>query len=132
MDDYLLISKVVALQLAIPVVFCCFIAFVIGHATARLAIGKRHVARVVVLCNMFSFYGVVLGFLIGASQESMARDAFSGIVTILSAYFGYLLSKDIHPRLKAMIPAAVTCFLIAFLVSVTYFLKVRKAFGLEG
>lgn len=131
MSDYLLIAKASILQLILPVAFSCVIALLLGYLTARITIGKRYVARVISLCNMFAFYGVVLGFLIGVSKESMARDAFSGVITILSGYFGYILSKDLHPRLKAMIPTAVTCFLISLLVSITYFVKLRKAFGLE-
>lgn len=130
MDDYLLIAKSSVLQLFLPVAFSCVVALLLGYLAARVAIGKHHAARVIFLCNMFALYGVVLGFLIGVSKESLARDAFSGVVTILSGYFGYLLSKDLHPRLKAMIPAAVICFLISLLVSITYFVKLSKAVGL--
>lgn len=129
MDDYLLIAKSTLLELAVPIVLSAFIATAIGFLTALTTLGRRRSARAIVLCNMFGVYGVVLGFFIGASTESIVRDAFSTVVTIASGYFAYLLSKDLNPRLKAIIPAAVICFLLSLIISATFLAKLRQAFG---
>lgn len=129
MDDYLLIAKTTLLELAIPVLLSAFFATCAGFLTARITLGRRRSARAIVFCNMFGLYGVVLGFFIGASTESIVRDAFSSVVTIASGYFAYLLSKDLNPRVKAMIPAAVICFLLSLIMSATFFAKLRQAYG---
>lgn len=130
MDDYLLIAKSTILELSIPLLLSSILAIIIGYSTAIITIGSKRKSRVIIFCAMFGYYGVTLGFLIGASNDSMVRDAFSTVVTISSGYFAYILSKDIHPRLKAMIPAAIICFLLSLLISATFIAKLRNAFGL--
>ena len=127
MEVYLLIAKSTVLQLLLPVVFSLSISISLSTVLAYIVIGKRYIVRTIVVSNMFAFYGLVLGFMIGASNESIARDAFSAIITILSGYFGYALSKDLNSRLKAMIPISVTCFLISLLFSIIYFVKLSKS-----
>jgi len=127
MGTYIEIAQQVLLQLSIPVLLSIFLALLLGAWVSAFTIGWRHIARVVIFCSMFGLYGVVLGFLIGSSKDSLVKDAFSTVVTLFSGYFAYLLSKDIHPRLKAMIPAAVICFLMSLLLSLIFVAKIRVA-----
>lgn len=127
MGTYLLITKSALLQLLLPISVSIGVSWILSTIAAYTIIGKRHVGKLIAISSMFSFYGLVLGFMIGASKESISRDAFSAIVTILSGYFGYALSKDLHPRLKAIIPISVTCFLVSLLFSIVYFVKLSKA-----
>jgi len=128
MNEYFLIAKTTLLELAIPLTIAFVIATAIGSYTSRAMLGRRRLSRVVVFCNMFAIYGVVLGFLIGNSKDSIAKDALSAVVTILSGYFAYLIAKDLSPRLKAMIPAGVIAFLLCLVITTAFMAKLQGAF----
>jgi len=127
MNDYILIASSTITQLALPVLFCIGISILFSSIAALSLLGRKYLIRPMVIACMFSLYGLVLGFMIGASQQSISRDAFSAIVTILSGYFGYAISKDLHSRVKAMIPISVICFLLSMLFSIVYFVKLSKS-----
>ena len=128
MNDYLLIAQSTLLELAFPVLLSLCIATTVGLLTALSTIGRAHLKRTIVVCTMFGFYGMVLGFFIGASKESIVRDAFPAVLTFGSGYFAYLFSKDMEPEVKAIIPPAVICFLLSLISSATFLAKLRKAF----
>ncbi|ELB2904307.1 hypothetical protein [Vibrio parahaemolyticus] len=130
MNDYLMIAKSTLLELSIPISGSILLAISLGILASFISIGSRHTSRVVMLCIMFGLYGVVLGFFIGASKDSIVRDGFSSIVTIASGYLTFLMSKDLSSRYKVMIPYALICFLISLIVSATFLSKLRQAYGL--
>jgi hypothetical protein len=125
--SYLEIAAQAILQLSIPLAQSAFLGTLLGWAVARLSVGPKRASRCIAFCNMFGLYGVVLGFIIGSSKDSLARDAFSTTVTLFSGYFGYLISKEMNPRLKAMIPAAIICFLVSLLLTLTFIAKIKEA-----
>lgn len=118
-------ALLVLTELSPPVMLSALSAVALGWWVSRFTIGRERFPRAVALCLMFGLYGTTLGHIIGAARESQASHAISTLVTVVSGYFGYAISKELPPRLKAMIPAAVICFLISLMFSLMFAAKIR-------
>lgn len=110
-----------------PVLFAILLALLLGWITGRGIIGRRLIPRIVMLSAMFGMYGILIGYILGASSQSIAKELLASIVTIVSGLFGYFISKDLPDNLKAMIPPVILCFLISVLFSSHYYSNVREA-----
>jgi hypothetical protein len=106
--------------------FSALLAYSIGSFASNIVIGHRYAPRVISLCFMFGLYGVVVGFLMGASKEPAAKEAITSLVTIVSGAFGYFISKDLTPRFKAMVPPALACFLLSLMFSAHYYSSLKR------
>ncbi len=132
MDDYLLFAISTLIELSIPIACSILLSIIVGWAVARFSIGRKRTTRTIMFCMMFATYGCVLGFFIGASSVSIVKDAFATVVTVAATYFAFALSKDMHARVKAMIPAAIICFLLSLMFASTFFVKMNKAFAMNN
>lgn len=113
--------------LSIPILASLLVASSLAWLVARYSLGRRHFVVGAVLCNMFGLYGVALGLFMGSSKESIARDAIPLLATFFSGFFAYLISKDISPRLKSIVPIAVIGFILSLMFSLLFYAKVKDA-----
>jgi hypothetical protein len=113
-------------HMAPSVGFGALISYLVGSFASDSFIGTRHSPRVISLCFTYSLYGAIIGFIMGATKGSVAAQALTSIVTIVAAAFGYLISKDLSRRLKAMVPPALTCFLLTLMFSAHYYASLPK------
>jgi hypothetical protein len=112
-------------HMAPSVGFSALISYLIGSFASRSVIGTRHSSRLISLCFMYSLYGVVFGYILGASTEPVTTEAITSLVTIVAAAFSYLISKDLSARFKAMVPPALICFLLTLMFTAHYYASIR-------
>lgn len=103
-----------------PIAVCGVFSYLFGSISASI-VGQIYTRRTISFCFMYGLYGVAIGYITGASKQSVATEALASIISVVAALFGYLISKDLSQELKAMVPPGLICFILSFMFSTHYY-----------
>lgn len=112
-------AAVSALLLLTPVlVMCGTLVSVIAILYYKFA--KIELWRTAIAVSMFATFGATIGMFMGASASPVVTSILPPVITLISGYLAFTMSKDMPPEVKIIIPGALVSLLLSLLFSAFY------------
>jgi len=113
------IAAQVALTILLPVfVFSIVFTFLFAFLYSFYIKSKRY--KIMVMFLVFSLFGGTIGIFIGGSKAAIVSSILPPIITLISGYLVFVVSKELSTEIKALLPGAVIVLLVTLLFSAFY------------
>ncbi|MBI1761837.1 MAG: hypothetical protein HYR56_10415 [Acidobacteria bacterium] len=110
-----------AIWLLLPVgVVCTVLVVAVAWFYNRFA--KSEVWRTSVFIGVFAAFGATIGIFIGASSSPTIASILPTVITLISSYLAFTVTKDMPQEFQVVVPGALLAFLASLLFS-TFYMK---------